>query len=189
MGVPVRVEIVEETEGRAPAPVFPPGEGYFDLRADPQAIERIAAARQSPPLRNFLTSVNGAESIFATASASTKSDLPAAVSAGPAYEFASQARIVFAAPSLNLERQRYVDLGSGLKELLDRDLADAVRAVLRISPCDFTAENRRGFCLDIRLVAEGGSAQQAELRWGLGLARVQQALLFRSRALKQQVAE
>ena len=77
---------------------------------------------------------------------------------------------------------------SGLKELLERDTADTVRAVLRISPCDFTAENRRGFCLSIRLVAEGSSAQQAELRWGLGLARIQQALLFRSRALKQQIA-
>lgn len=185
----MRVEIVDEAEGSAPAPVFPPGENYLDLRANPQGIEQIAEARQYLPLRNFLTSVNGAESIFATASATTKSDLPAAVSAGPAYEFASQATIVFAAPALNWERKNYVSLSSGLKELLERDTADNVRAVLRISPCDFAAENRRGFCLSIRLVAEGSSAQQAELRWGLGLARVQQAILFRSRALKQQIAE
>jgi hypothetical protein len=184
----VRVEIVEEAEGKAPFPVFPPEENYFDLRANPQAIEGIAAARQYLPLRNFLTAVNGAESIFATASAATKSDLPAAVSAGPAHEFASQTRIVFAEASLNCERKNYLDLSSGLKELLERDMADAVRAVLRLSPCDFTAENRRGFCMSIRLVAEGSSAQQAELRWGLGLARVQQALLFRSRALKHQIA-
>jgi hypothetical protein len=185
----VHVEIVEEAEGRATGPVFPPDENYFDLRANPHAIEQIAAARQYLPLRNFLTSVNGVESIFATASAATKSDLPAAVSAGPAYEFASQARIVFAETSLNLERKYYVDLSSGLKELLERDTADAVRAVLRISSCNFTAESQRGFCLSIRLVAEGGTAQQAELRWGLGLARVQQALLFRSRAIKQHIAE
>jgi hypothetical protein len=185
----VRVEIVEEAEDKAPAPVFPPEENYFDLRANPQAVEGIAAARQYLPLRNFLASVNGLESIFATASATTKSDLPAAVSAGLAYEFASQTRIVFAEPSLNWGRKPYVDLSAGLKELLERDAADAVRAVLRISSCDFTAENRRGYCLDIRLVAEGGSTQQAELRWGLGLARVQQALLFRSRALKQQITE
>jgi hypothetical protein len=185
----MRVEIVEEAEGKEPAPVFPPDEKYLDLRANPQAIEGIAEARQYLPLRNFLASVNGEESIFATASATTKSDLPAAVSAGLAYEFASQARIVFAEPALNWERRHYVDLAAGLKELLERDTADAVRAVLRISPCDFTAENRRGFCLSIRLVAEGSSAQQAELRWGLGLARIQQALLFRSRALKQHIAE
>jgi hypothetical protein len=185
----VRVEIVEEAEGKAPAPVFPPEENYLDLRANPQAIERIAAARQYLPLRNFLAAVNGQESIFTTASAATKSDLPAAVSAGLAYEFASQASIVFAEPSLNWERKHYVDLSSGLKELLERDAADAVRAVLRISSCDFKPENRRGFCLSIRLVAEGSSAQQAESRWGLGLARVQQALLFRSRALKQHIAD
>jgi hypothetical protein len=185
----MRVDIVEEAEGKATGPVFPPDENYFDLRANPQAIEQIAAARQYLPLRNFLASVNSSESIFATASATTKSDLPAAVSAGPAYEFASQTKIVFAEPSLNRERRHYVDLSSGLKELLERDSAEAVRAVLRISSCDFTAENQRGYCLDIRLVAEGVSAQQAELRWGLGLARIQQALLFRSRSLKQKIAE
>jgi hypothetical protein len=185
----MKVEIVEEAEGAAPVPVFPPAENYFDLRANPQAIEGIAAARQYLPLRNFLTSVNGAESIFATANSATKSDLPAAVSAGPAYEFASQTTIVFADPSLNWERRHYADLSSGLKDLLQRDTADSARAVLRISPCQFTAESARGFCMSIRLVAEGSSAQQAELRWGLGLARIQQALLFRSRTLKQQVAE
>ena len=185
----MRVEIVEEGESEAQAPVFPPEENYFDLRANPPEIERIAAARQYLPLRNFLTSVNGEESIFATASAIIKSDLPAAVSAGPAYEFASQVMIVFADSALNWERRQYVDLSPRLKELLERDANDTVRAVLRISFCDFTVENRRGFCLTIRLVAEGSSAQQAELRWGLGLARLQQALLFRSRALKQRIAE
>jgi hypothetical protein len=185
----MRVEIVEEAEGSAPGSGFPPEEKYYDLRANPPAIKQIAAARQYLPLRNFLTSVNGAESIFATASTATKSNLPPGVSADQAYEFASQAKIVFVESSLNWERRHYVDLCSGLKELLERDAADTIRAVLRISSCDFKAENRLGFCLDIRLVAEGVSAQQAELRWGLGLARVQQALLFRSRVLKQQIAE
>ena len=141
----MRVEIVEEAEVKSPASVFPPGEKYFDLRANPQAIERIAGARQYLPLRNFLASVNSEESIFATAGATTKSEMPATVSADLAHEFASQARIVFAENSLNWERRHYVDLRSGLKELLERDAADAVRAVLRISSCDFTAERRPGF--------------------------------------------
>ena len=185
----MRVEIIDEAESNEPVPVFPPEKNYLDLRANPQDIGQIDEARQYLPLRNFLASVNGAESIFATAGAATKSDSPATVSAGSAYEFASQATIVFAAPGFNWERKNYAGLASGLKELLERDTADAVRAALRISPCDFTAESRRGFRLSIRLVAEGSSAQQAEFRWGLGLARVQQALLFRSRALKQHVPE
>jgi hypothetical protein len=184
----VRVEILEEAGGNPPIPRFPPPGDNIDLRTNPEAVEKIAAARQYLPLRNFLDSVNGPESVFATSSVSVKSDLPTAVSAGSAYEFASQATIVFAVPLFNWDQKYYLELCAGLKELLERDSSGTVRGVLRISPCDFTEENRRGFCLSIRLVAEGSSAQQAELRWGLGLARVQQALLFRSRALKQQVS-
>jgi hypothetical protein len=183
----MRVEIVDEPEGKTTA--FPPEDNYLDLRANPQAVGKIAGARRHLPLWNFLTAVNGEGSIFATANATTRTDLPTTVSADKAYEFASQVELVFAEPSLNFERKRYLDLGSGLQELLDRDTPDTVRVVLRISSRDFTAENRLGFCLGIRMVAEGDSAQQAELRWGLGLARVQQALLFRSRAQKQQISE
>jgi hypothetical protein len=185
----MRVEIAERAEGAAPASVFPPKEGYFDLRANPHTIEQIAAARQHMPLRNFLTAVNGAESLFASASASTQADSPATVSAVEAYEFASQARLVFVESSVNFERERYADLTAGLKELLERDSGDAIRVVLRISPCDFMAQNRRGFCLSIRLVAHGASSEQAEMRWGLGLARLQQALLFTARSLRQQFGE
>ena len=185
----MRVEIIDDTEGRGPAASFPPGENYVDLRENPHAVELIAPARQYLPLRSFLTAVNSAESSFTSASASTQADSPASVSAGDAYEFASQARLVFAEPSLNFERDRFVDLTAGLKDLLERDSGDAIRAVLRIGTCDFPTQNRRGFCLSIRLVAQGVSAEQAEMRCGLGLARLQQALLFRARALRQQSGE
>jgi hypothetical protein len=185
----MRVEIVDDTEGRGPATAFPSAENYVDLRENPNAIERIALARQHLPLRNFLTAVNGADSFFASISCSTQADSPATVSAGEAYEFASQASLVFAESSINFERDSFRDLSAGLKELLERDSGDAIRAVLRISPCDFRSESRRGFCLSVRLVAHGASAEHAELRWGLGLARVQQALLFCARALRQQFGE
>ena len=185
----MRVEIVEEAEGTPPAWAFPPHADYVDLRANPQAIEQIAAVRQCPPLRNFLATINGAESIFTTSGAIAKADLPAAVSAGLAYEFASQIRMVFTDTFLNLQRKQFADLCAGLKELLERETGEATRAVLRVSCCDFTAESQPGYCLEIRLVAQGSSAQQAELRWGLGLARIQQALLFRTRVLKQKIAE
>jgi hypothetical protein len=185
----MRVEIIDDTEVRGPAAVFPPGENYVDLRENPHAVERIPLARQYLPLRSFLTAVNSADSSFSSASCGTQADPPASVSAGDACEFASQASLVFAEPRLNFERDRFVDLTAGLKELLARDSGEAIRAVLRISPCDFAAQNRRGFCLSIRLVAQGVSAEQAEMRWGLGLARIQQALLFRARALRQQFGE
>jgi len=79
----------------------------------------------------------------------------------------------FCGAFLNFERDRFVDLTAGLKDLLERDSGDAIRAVLRIGTCDFPAQNRRGFCLSIRLVAQGVSAEQAEMRCGPGLARLQ----------------
>ena len=183
----MQVEIVVETGSETPA-VFSPDEDHSDLRANLESVARIAEARHNLPLQNFLVAVNGSESIFATADISLQSDLPTAVS-GAAGEFASQMNIMFAIPSLNSGRAYYAELSSGLKELLERDASDAVRAILRISPCVFTEQKTRGFCLGFRLVAAGSSTQQAELRWGLGLARVQQALLFMSRAMKQQVGE
>ena len=185
----MHIDIIEETGGESPAAVFPPEDDSPDLRENPQQIGQMPVARRHAPLRNFLISVNGPESILATGNIAIKSDLPSAVSSAAAQEFASQIEIVFAVPSLNWERQHYVDLCSGLKELLERDTSDSFRVVLRISRCDFRAEMRSGFCLAVRLVAEGNSEQQAELRWGLGLARLQQALLFSSRVLKQQVGE
>jgi hypothetical protein len=130
--------------------------------------------------------VNSEESPFATASAKAKCDLPAAVSSDAAYEFASEVRLVFAESSLNFEQERYVELCSSLKELLERDPGNIVRSVLRISRCEFSVENRRGFGLAIRMVAEGNTAQRAEMRWGLGMARAQQALLFMARTIRQQ---
>jgi hypothetical protein len=181
----MRVQIVEEIESSEPAAFFPPAQKYVDLRANPKSTDQIAGARKHLPLWNFLAAVNGAESIFMTARTTTKSDVPASVPADRAYEFASQSTIVFADPELNWDHKNYAELAFGLKELLERETGDTVRAVLLISSCDFADRKRRGFCLGIRLVAEGESAQQAETRWGLGLARVQQALLFRSRALNQ----
>ncbi|HWX38480.1 MAG TPA: hypothetical protein VNY09_04510 [Candidatus Sulfotelmatobacter sp.] len=186
----MQIDIIEETGDHVSASKFPPDGDYSDLRENPQDIARMPLAREYLPLRNFLAALNGPDTIFATSDVATKSDSPAAVSGGAAaYEFASQVGIVFTTPTLNWERRHYAELCAALKELLERDASDAMRGALKISPCEFTAEKRSGFCLEVLLIAEGTSAQQAELRWGLGLARAQQALLFSSRVLKQQVGE
>jgi hypothetical protein len=138
------VEIVDDADGEKPALIFPADEDFLSLRENPGAIENIDVARRYAPLRNFLTTVNDKDSVFITASATTHADSPAAVSAGLAYEFASQANLVFADSSYNFDRKRFTELAASLKELLERDPADATRAVLRISTCDFPAQNRRG---------------------------------------------
>jgi hypothetical protein len=46
-----------------------------------------------------------------------------------------------------------------------------------------------GFAVRVELEAVGDSNEQATLRWGLGLAHLQQALLFTSRYLRQKVSQ
>jgi hypothetical protein len=45
------------------------------------------------------------------------------------------------------------------------------------------------FSLRIELEAVGNNGDQAALRWGLGLAHLQQALLFTSRYLRQLISQ
>ena len=49
------------------------------------------------------------------------------------------------------------------------------------------AKQAGGTTLHLRLEARGTGGDQARLRWGLGVAHVQQALLFTSRYLRQQM--
>jgi hypothetical protein len=49
--------------------------------------------------------------------------------------------------------------------------------------------NQKELALWMRLAAKGESAEQAALRWGLGLAHIQQALLFTSRHLRMHLAQ
>jgi hypothetical protein len=48
--------------------------------------------------------------------------------------------------------------------------------------------NQKELALWVRLAAKGDSAEQAVLRWGLGFAHIQQALLFTSRHLRMHLA-
>jgi hypothetical protein len=46
----MRVEIVEDYEGKDSVFAFPPSEDYSNLREDPRSVERIAVARKHLPL-------------------------------------------------------------------------------------------------------------------------------------------
>ena len=48
---------------------------------------------------------------------------------------------------------------------------------------------QKELALWIRLAAKGDAAEQAVLRWGLGLAHIQQALLFTSRHLRMHLTQ
>lgn len=180
----MRVDIVNETEGAPNARNFPPAANWLDLRENPRAIEAIEPVRRHPPLRTFLAALNAAESPFISGSVRVQRDTPAGVAAGEACEFASEVCVALTEEPHRSQWKSYSNLAAQLKELLERDAPSALHAILRISPCKFREPGESGFCLDIRLLAGGDSATQAEMRWGLGLARLQQALLFSARTLR-----
>jgi hypothetical protein len=191
----MRVEVVFEPEATSHLLEIPwesaePASGYFDLRESPHSIDRLEPARQSRPLRSFLAAVNSADSVFATARAKTWLGRNEPASSPDSCEFSSRVDLVFASEQFNVDRARYDELCRRLQELLTRDAApDTLRAELRVCPCRFLALGRAGFCLRMILSARGSAPEQAELRWGLGLARLQQALLFCSRILRQQMGQ
>lgn len=195
----MRVELAVETEESSEKLEIPwessdQSAEYVDLRENLALVERLPEARRHPPLRNFLAAVNSDDSFFSTARCKTWLRQQDAASRAPAgaepSEFASRMDLVFALEQFNFDRSHYDDLTQRLQELLTRESAsDALRAELRIRLCRFRKLGRWGFCLAILLYARGGSPEQAELRWGLGLARVQQALLFISRILRHQIAQ
>lgn len=162
--------------------IFPPAVGYVDLRRHPEAIQQIPAANAFPPLARFLEIINGADSLFASFDA-TAGDAPSQ-SGTAAAGFDSSVMLVFADPTLNHDRDRYEHLAVQLSGLLLREAGDALSCELAVAPCDFPAESRPGNCLRIKLMARAESADQARVRWGLGLARVQQALLYCSRQIR-----
>jgi hypothetical protein len=91
--------------------------------------------------------------------------------------------------SLAANRTLHFSLVEKLIELLrEAGSADSLLASLCLSAQAAAGRNRAGWTLRVRLEARGNSIEQAHLRWGLGLAHVQQALLFTSRYLRQQIA-
>ena len=201
MRVEVAFELDEASEKlEIPWESSDPDIRYFDLREDTKLIERLEVARRHPPLRNFLTAMNSADSLFATARCKTwltqqdpGSGAASGATAAPGTglepcEFASQVDLVFTPEQFNFDRSQYAGLTGRLVELLTRESApDALRVALRARACHFRTPSRWGFCLAVFLYARGATPEQAEVRWGLGLARIQQALLFTSRTLRQKI--
>src|SRR5580704_10630023 len=150
-------------------------EEHYNLRVDPAAMERIEGVRRHLPLRNLLVYLNASDSIFSTFGSKVWN--PREEHSGEPFVFASRVDLVFLREDANFGAGPHEDLVQRLAELLEREPGDALRVELQIVQADFGGENR-GFCLRVLLRAKGTTSGQAELRWGLGLARLQQALLF-----------
>ena len=159
------------------------GARRFNLHSDPAAIERIDVAVRHPPMRAFLANVNASDSIFSTFGCKAWSTTQAG-SPQP-HMFASRTDIIFLQETTNFGKGPHDGLARRLKELLEHETGETFQVELRISAIDFGEDE--GFCLRVVLYARGTTPEQAEARWGLGLARLQQALLFVARELRHNV--
>ncbi len=165
------------------------GDSYSDLRENPGAISQIGAAQENSPLAGFLAAVNGAGSLFSTVRAKVWEE-----SAGAEFTFHSRVDLMFARAEFNFIPERYEDAVQRLVALWMKDTSgDTLSVRMEILPCDYVlantggAEKREGAVLRLTLTSRSASAEQARVRWGLGIVRVQQALLFVSRAMRQKL--
>jgi hypothetical protein len=162
------------------------GDAYLDLRENPAAISQIGAARELSPLAGFLTVVNGAGSLFATVRAKIWEET--ASHADAESTFHSRVDLMFARSEFNFISERYEDAVQRLVALWMKDSSgDALSVRMEILPCAYGAEKKEGAALRLTLTSRSASAEQARVRWGLGIVRVQQALLFVSRAMRQKL--
>ena len=159
------------------------GSEFVNLREDPAAIARIKAASEHPPFAAFLAAINGEGSLFSTVGIRVWSSAPS--QSGEESTFHSQVDLIFAHQPFNFVAAHYEDAVHRLVELWMKDSADSLTARLEILPCRFESPPNEGVGLRIVFTARGASAEQARTRWALGLMKVQQALLFVSRAMRQ----
>jgi hypothetical protein len=192
----MRVEAVNSVGVSAAAIEIPwssaDGNEYLDLRENPAGIAQIAVAREHTPLAGFLAAVNGPGSLFATVRAKTWDETGGP--AGAEFTFHSRVDLMFARAEFNFMAERYEDVARRLVELWMKDASgDTLSVRIEILPCDYIVAKTggpaktEGAALRLILSSRSASAEQARVRWGLGIVRVQQALLFVSRAMRQKL--
>ena len=164
----MRVDVIEaitEREGAA-------GEAYSDA-----AVERA--------LKNFLAAIASEDSLFAGEAAGV------VLGTGNSGESvcAGTISLKFRDEKLVRSRQAHFSLLEKLSDLLKQaGSAESLRALLSAGSV-VSDRQEPEYALRMRLEATGNSREQAGLRWGLGLAHVQQAVLFTSRSLRQQLMQ
>ena len=116
---------------------------------------------------------------------------------GPAVEqsfaaqvYAGEIVLEFRQAELGRQRSLHFLLLEKLVELLkEAGSQESLEATLCLTSQVPQDSNQKTHALWIRLAAKGDSPEKAALRWGLGLAHLQQALLFTSRHLRLHLAQ
>lgn len=150
----------------------------------------VGDAAASLPIKNFLAAIESDDSLFSLVQP-LAAPLADESSSGRAYsgdivlqfrqaEHCRQRSLHF----LFLEKLIELLKEAGSQESLEATLCLTSGSALGAKPANQEKLNQNELAVWLRLAAKGDSTEQAVLRWGLGLAHVQQALLFTSRHLR-----
>jgi hypothetical protein len=150
----------------------------------------VGDAAASLPIKNFLAAIESDDSLFSLVQP-LAAPLADESSSGRAYsgdivlqfrqaEHSRQRSLHF----LFLEKLIELLKEAGSQESLEATLCLTSGSALGAKPANQEKLNQNELAVWLRLAAKGDSTEQAVLRWGLGLAHVQQALLFTSRHLR-----
>jgi hypothetical protein len=155
--------------------------------ANSPPVEEAGAERA---LKSFFAAIESDDSLFACEARGPR--LANAASGGESGAAACSGDFVlrFRDASLDSSRRLYFALVEKLVELLKvAGSAESLAARMCLSADSGAEMKPGGLALRLRLEATGSSPEQASLRWGLGVAHVQQAVLFTSRYLRQQIGQ
>lgn len=159
-------------------------------------VEILASAGlpEAPPhlpenraLQALLQAVNAEESLFRIRCC----EAPQETGADPSGQklYSGSFLLNFSDDALNRERGQYFALLESLRELLVRaGSEDSLEARLGLADSAGSEGKGGAYSLYVQLISRGESAAQAELRWGLGAAHLQQAVLFSARLLRKKLS-
>ncbi|HET9402229.1 MAG TPA: hypothetical protein VFO34_14895 [Candidatus Acidoferrales bacterium] len=192
----MRFEVVNSLGKSSAATEIPWSRGeecFFDLRQEPIQIKRVPAAKDSAVFATMLAAVNSPPSIFCSSRSKVwlteNSGASAREGTGESAGHSSRIELVFAYAELNSSTHNGEEAASRIMDLWMKDEdAGSVRAKLEIRPCKFAEPAANGAALRITLHATGATPDQARMRWELSIARLQQSLLFISRAMRQRLS-
>jgi hypothetical protein len=149
-----------------------------------------AAAGDAPvglATKNFLTAIESDDSLFSMLEPMSGPSLEES-SGRPVY--AGDIVLGFRRTQLGRQRSLHFLLLEKLTELLkEAGSQESLEATLCLTLRAQGSSDAEAHAFWVRLAAKGESAEQAALRWGLGLAHLQQALLFTSRHLRLHLAQ
>jgi hypothetical protein len=138
-------------------------------------------------IKSFLGAIESDDSLFCLIE---PMEGPSAAGAAGGRICSGDIVLEFRQAELRRQKSLHFVLVEKLIELLkDAGSPETLEATLSLVSGKQGQPNPKELVLWVRLAAKGESPEQALLRWGLGLAHIQQALLFTSRHLRMHLTQ